>query len=129
MGSVIDYVECDCGNKEMTRDSYYKTNELYEFCDCCGFFNVNRINNRPMDGVFPDDWKPEYEQNKGRTGFVFKIFENGKRGAVVLCVDKPNVKETIKSLIQDEEVIRFGVTFKDRKTGCYQSEIFNKQNK
>lgn len=126
MGSIIEYVNCECGNMERHEDYYYKTGEIYEFCDCCGFYNVNRIVNRPENGVYGEDWKPIYEEKSGRTGFVLKVFEKEGKGNLVMCLEKKEVKLTIDNLIKDENVIKFGITFKDIKSGNIQTEIFNK---
>jgi hypothetical protein len=53
MGSVIDYKKCDCGNEEMSSDYYYKSDELYEFCDVCGHFYSRTITNRPKTKEYP----------------------------------------------------------------------------
>jgi len=125
MGSVIEYKECSCGNKDMSSDYHYKTEELFEFCDVCGYFHSITLKNKCEDGNYPDDWKPEYDEQEGRTGYVIKVFENDLEGHIVTCVDKTNLKQMLNSLKNDKLVNKFCVTFKDT-NGYYQTQIFNK---
>jgi len=125
MGSVIEYKECDCGNKEMTSDYHYKSDELYEFCDVCGYFHTVSINNKPEDNKYPDGWQPEYNEQEGRTGYVIRVFQKDTVGHMVSCIEKEHLKEALQDLKKDELVTKFTVTFKN-KEGFWQTQIFNK---
>ena len=127
MGSVIEYKKCNhCGNEEMSSDYYYKSDELYEFCDVCGHFFSNTIVNRPKTKEYPFNWKPKYEEKSGRTGYVIRVFTKESVGHVVTAIEKKHLKEALKELQKDENVDKFGVTFK--KDGFYQTQIFRKTN-
>ncbi|MBK7362748.1 MAG: hypothetical protein IPJ01_10670 [Micavibrio sp.] len=125
MGSVIEYKECECGNQEMTSDYHYKSDELYEFCDVCGYYHSVSIKNKPEDGKYPEDWKPDYDESEGKTGYVIKIFENNTVGHLVSCIEKEHLKEALQNLKKDEVVSKFTVTFKSPE-GFWQTQIFNK---
>jgi len=127
MGSVIDYKKCDCGNEEMSSDYYYKSDELYEFCDVCGHFYSRTIKNRPKTKEYPLDWKPEYAEKSGRTGYVIRVFTKESIGHVVTAIEKKYLKEALEDLKKDNNVDKFGVTF--NKDGLYQTQIFKKINK
>ena len=125
MGSVIEYKECSCGNKDMSSDYHYKTEELFEFCDVCGYFHSITLKNKCEDGNYPNDWKPEYDEQEGRTGYVIKVFENGLEGHLTTCVNKDKLKQMLNSLKNDKLVNKFCITFKDT-NGYYQTQIFDK---
>jgi hypothetical protein len=110
----------------MISEYNYKTEELSEFCDVCGYYHTMSLKNKPTDGKYPENWKPEYEESEGRTGFVIKRFEYGVDGHFINCVEKQHIKECLEGLKKDESVSRFGVTFKD-KNGAYQTQVFDKE--
>jgi hypothetical protein len=125
MGSVVEYKECKCGNKEMSSDYRYKSEELYEFCDVCGYHHTVSIKNKTEDGVYPEGWTPEYDEREIRTGYVLRIFQVDTIGHIVTCIEKKDLKEALNDLKLDDEVSKFTVTFKSPE-GFWQTQIFNK---
>lgn len=125
MGSVVEYKECKCGNKEMSSDYRYKSEELYEFCDVCGYHHTVSIKNKPEDGVYPEGWTPEYDEREIRTGYVLRIFQVDTIGHIVTCIEKKDLKEALSDLKLDDEVSKFTVTCKNQ-DGLWQTQIFNK---
>lgn len=125
MGSVIEYLTCDCGNPEKYSDYYYKTDELYESCDVCGYYRSVYIKNRPKDkdSKYPPDWKPEYEEKEGRTGFVLKVFGFNDGGYSVGFVEENQLELMIDNLQKDSNVKSFGITYKNEK-GKYLTQIY-----
>jgi hypothetical protein len=123
MGSIQEYKLCKCGYQEMVSDYYYKSEELHEFCEVCGYHHSVSITNRPKDGKYPDGWKPEYKEEEGTTGFVAKIFNKDGKGYTVACIEKKSVRGIIEQLTKDAEIIKFGITFKDN-LGHYQTQIY-----
>ena len=124
MSEVREYKLCKCGNKDMISNYNYKSEELYESCDVCGYFHTKAVINMP-EGDIPEGWKPEYQETEGTTGFVVKIFGIDKKGFSIASVEKDVVKDVIKTLKKDNNVIRFAITFKDN-LGNIQTQIYNK---
>lgn len=58
MGSVTSYVDCPNCSNEMYEDFYYKTGELYNFCNHCGYQQNHFIKNRDkrLDELKEEDW-------------------------------------------------------------------------
>lgn len=126
MGSVIEYSTCDCGNPDKYSDYYYKSDELYESCDVCGYYHSVYIKNRPKDKdyKYPPDWKPEYVEKEGRTGFVVKVFGYEGAGHSVGFIEESQVENIIDQLQGDTNVKMFGITYKNDK-GNYLTQIYN----
>ena len=123
MGSVSEYKVCKCGSEELFSDYYYKTDELYESCDVCGYYHTAFIKNRPTDGKYPEGWKPEYDEKEGATGYVVKVFAKEGVGHSVACVEEKDVEGLIGALETDQQVKHFGITYKNAK-GFYQTQLF-----
>jgi hypothetical protein len=122
MGSVQEYKICKCGNPEMSSDYFYKSEELYESCEVCGYWHSVRITNKPDNGKYPENWKPEYEEKEETTGYVLKVKGFGV-GYEVGFVQEKDLEAIISALEIDERVQYFGITFK-RKSGFYATQIF-----
>lgn len=119
-----EYKKCShCGSENMVSDYHYKSEELYESCDVCGYYYSKILLNNIEDGNYPDNWNPEYKETKGVTGFVFKIFSFDLDGFSVCFCEKKDLEALIDSLENDESVDFFGVTFKG-KNGSYKTQIF-----
>lgn len=126
MGSVKrGKKQCKCGNQEMVTDYDYIKEESADFCDVCSTYRITKLKNNVEGGDYPPDWKPEYDINTSKTGFVIKIFLVGQDGYSVSCVEKVQVKDAITTLRGDKNVLRFGITFKDT-SGNYQTQLFVK---
>lgn len=123
MGSVQEYKLCECGNPEMFSDYYYKTDELYESCDVCGYYHTVKIANKPDDGNYPEDWTPEYDEKSELTGYVIKIKPVDSVGYEVGFIKQENLDDVIQALESDERVKTFGITFKGT-NGFYRTQLF-----
>lgn len=123
MGSIQECKPCKCGYQEMVSDYYYKSEELFEFCEVCGYHHSVKITNRPKDGNYPDGWQPKYHIENGKTGFVLKIFGKDDKGMTVACVEKKSISGIIKQLTEDSNIVRFAITFKDT-LGNYQTQLY-----
>jgi hypothetical protein len=115
---------CKCGNQEMSSEYNYKIEELFEFCDVCGYYHKVSIKNKPEDDKYPEDWKPEYEDIEGETGYVFHVFQK-EVGHFISCIDKKNIKLVLNGLKEDVLVDKFAITYKNQDSN-YQSQIFIK---
>ena len=116
---------CKCGNQEMVTDYDYIKEESAEFCDVCSTYRITKLKNNVDGGDYPPDWKPEYDIQTSKTGFVIKIFFSGQDGCSVSCVEKAEVNNAVETLRRDANVLRFAITFKDGK-GNYQTQLFVK---
>jgi hypothetical protein len=123
MGRDIIYNKCKhCQNESLQSDYDYIIEELNETCDVCGYYHNIKLTNKCEDGNYPDDWKPEYEETEGNTGFVINIFtETGN--ARCLCHEE-NLEDLIEKLENDDNVIYFGITHKGK--NGYKTQIFEK---
>lgn len=120
--SVINKKKCKggCGSLDMISDYHYITDELYESCDVCGYYYSVKIKNKVEGGEYPNDWKPEYEEVEGQTGYVVKVFDND--GCSVCFCKEDDLEELINNLDENEEVIFFGVTHKGK--NGYKTQLF-----
>jgi hypothetical protein len=124
MGSVIDYVECSCcGNKEMISDYHYSTEELYESCDVCGYYHTVKLTNKYLDGNYPEDWQPKYDEVKSK-GYPVKIFNSETKAFAVCVCEEKDLENLINNLQEDENVSYFGVTHQGK--NGYKTQIFKK---
>jgi len=119
----LKHKECSCGSKQMTSDYNFKTEELNEFCDVCGYLHIIVLTNKIEDGGYPEDWNPEYEEQEVRTGYVLKAFTKDGSG-FISCLDRSILKEALQDLKNDENVVRFAIT--SNRDGFWQTQIFNK---
>ncbi len=119
------YKKCSCGNESMTSDYDYKTEQLRDFCDVCGYFKTVVLKNWIENGEYPKDWQPDYDVQEGKTGFVLKMFPINEEGHFTAPINKEDVKQIIEELKKDESIRMFAISFKDNK-GNYQTQIYNK---
>lgn len=115
---------CKCGNHEMSSEYNYKLEELFEFCDVCGYYHKVSIINKNEDDKYPEGWTPQYEDIEGQTGYVFHVFQK-EVGHFISCIDKKNIKSVLNGLKEDVLVDKFAITYKNQE-GNYQSQIFIK---
>ena len=124
MNSVLTNKKCTiCGNNEMSSEYFYKTEQLTECCDVCGYFRTIELKNKLEDGKYPEDWKPNYDINKGTTGFVLKAFPINEVGHYTAPINKSDVKQLVEQLKNDSNISKFAISFKDNK-GNYQTQIY-----
>lgn len=123
--SIITNKECEyCGNEEMYSEYNYKSEELREFCDICGYFHTVELKNKSEDGKYPEDWQPEYENTEGQTGFVLKAFSKHQVGHYTAPIQKEDVKKILEDLKKDNTIYKFAVSFQDKK-GNYQTQVYH----
>lgn len=118
------YKKCSCGNEAMTSDYDYKTEQLRDFCDVCGYFKTVVLKNWIENGKYPEDWQPDYDIQEAKTGFVLKMFPLNEEGHYTAPISKSDVKKIIEELKRDNEIGKFAISFKDNK-GNYQTQIYH----
>ena len=112
-----------CSNTEIYSEYNYKSEELKEFCDTCGYYHTIELKNKLQNGKYPEDWTPEYENIEGQTGFVLKVFTENEIGHHTAPISKSDVKKIVDELKKDNNVYKFAISFKDLK-GNYQTQIY-----
>jgi hypothetical protein len=127
--STINMKLCNvCGNEEMYSEYNHKSEELKEFCDICGHYHTVELINKSEDGQYDENWTPQYEEIEECTGYVLKIFPRDEVGHHTAPINKEEVKTIIGELKNDDDVVKFAISFKDVK-GCYQTQIYDKTTK
>lgn len=117
MGSVISYEECPrCGTEDgMFEDFYYKTGEIYCFCQHCGYTDNHTL--KREDGKFIKDkdeyiWLNEHKEPWG----AYAIFGESGVGTLGVFEEKPNIDNLIKDMFdKPEEVKSFTISWWDGK--------------
>ena len=110
-----------CWNQYMSNYDHI-SDELQEFCDVCGYYKYVSIKNKREDGIYEEDWQPEYNILEGQTGYVLKIFQK-EGGYSTGCIDVKDVKNTVTSLKANNDVLKFAMTFKGT-DDIYQTQIY-----
>lgn len=82
MGSVQSYEDCPICKAidSLSTDYYYKSNEVYEMCDICGYRHYVEIVNRA--DIEQENWVPKHEETTikgvgvGRIRFETPVYEH-----------------------------------------------------
>jgi len=116
MGSVMSDITCpECGYGCATIDTYYKTGEEYVNCNRCGSGSSVTIVNRPEDGNYPEDWKPEYEEKSHKTAHAFAVSKD-PTGGIRSCggLKRNQLKDFVRDVKNSDEVKYATYTYKYR---------------
>jgi biotin synthase-related radical SAM superfamily protein len=101
MGSVQTDIDCPNCKNEAFEDYYYKSDEVYIFCNYCGYHKSATIINRdkPLSELTKDDWKI-VEVNNPFASFKLKNTDSLAWTSGTLSTEKEfeELKESVKSI-------------------------------
>ena len=106
MGSVISHLDCPrCGTEEgMFEDYYYKTGEIYNFCEYCGKTD-NHFIKRDDNGAFiitdekATDWqRDEWVHEEAEPWGAYRIMPKEGAGTLGAFEEKPDIDKFIKDV-------------------------------